>query len=148
MSLAKRDKQEVKNELLQHVEILRSLPSCTPEVPSQPFMCPPQRVTRNQWKLNSCWRPREAEGNGNRIGDYVFCHNHLGQHNVLVDPESSRITAIIDWEFGGFWPAWFEHPFWERPGLSAALEGEEDDVERFREWLIDHCTEEVIPRKM
>ncbi|KAK3939932.1 hypothetical protein QBC46DRAFT_436456 [Diplogelasinospora grovesii] len=129
----------VTEELLQHVATLRSLRSDTPGVPGKELMCPPQRVTRNCWKTDSCWRPRKEKG------DYVFCHNDLGQHNVIVDPKTLKINAIIDWEFGGFWPEWFERRFWERPGPSAALEGEEDDVERCREWLMNHCDEVVIP---
>ena len=140
--LSEEDKQVVRKEIVQHVQTLRTLRSRTPGVPGEPLMCPPQRVTGNQWKTNSCWRPREQDG------DYVLCHNDLGQHNILVDPKWLRITAIIDWEFGGFWPEWFERPFWERPGPSAALEGEQDDVERCRRWLISHCDEVVIPRKI
>ncbi|KAK0612292.1 hypothetical protein B0T17DRAFT_620511 [Bombardia bombarda] len=26
-------------------------------------------------------------------GNYVFCHNDLGQHNVIVDPETLKINA-------------------------------------------------------
>ncbi|KND86416.1 hypothetical protein TOPH_08962 [Tolypocladium ophioglossoides CBS 100239] len=61
------------------------------------------------------------------------------------DPSTLRIKAIIDWEFGGFWPEWFERPFWKRPGPSVALEGEEDDVQRCRDWLTTHCAEVIMP---
>jgi hypothetical protein len=27
---------------------------------------------------------------------------YRGQHNVIVDPATLKIKAIIDWEFGGF----------------------------------------------
>lgn len=63
---------------------------------------------------------------------------------MLVDPATLKITAIVDWEFGGFWPAWFERPFWTRPGGCRALEGEEDDVERCRAWLLENCDEAVM----
>ena len=121
--LAESEKETVMEELQQHVATLRSLRSDTPGVPDEPLLCPPQRVTSRQWKTNSCWRPRDVKG------DYVFCHNDLGQHNVIVDPHTLKIKAIIDWEFGGFWPAWFERAFWERSGPSTILEGEEDYVE-------------------
>jgi len=139
--LSEDEKRVVMEELQQHVETLRSLRSDTPGVPGESLMCPPQRITSNQWKADSCWQPRE-----DKKGSYVFCHNDLGQHNVIVDPETLKITAIIDWEFGGFWPEWFERPFWERPGPSTALDGEKDDVERCREWLMDNCNEVVMPR--
>lgn len=65
---------------------------------------------------------------------------------MLVDPETLKITAIIDWEFGGFWPEWFEREFWTRRGNSYALEGEEDDSERCREWLVANFDEvEQVP---
>lgn len=74
-------------------------------------------------------------------GSYVVCHNDLGQYNVIVDPDTLKIKAIIDWEYGGFWPEWFEQPYWKRKGPSAPLGGEEDDRERCREWLLAHCVQ-------
>ena len=68
-----------------------------------------------------------------------MCYGDLGQHNVLVDPKTLKIAAIIDWEFGGFWPEWFEWPFWTRPGGSYVHGGEEDDTEHCREWLLANC---------
>ncbi|KAK4140651.1 kinase-like domain-containing protein [Dichotomopilus funicola] len=41
---------------------------------------------------------------------YVFCHNDLHQNNILVDPSTLKITAILDWEYAGFYPAWVECP--------------------------------------
>lgn len=137
-ALGEDEKRTVMKELSRHLATLQSLRSDTPHVPGELLLCPPQRVTGSQWKVNSCWRPRKLQGS------YVFCHNDLGQHNVIVDPKTLKINAIIDWEFGGFWPEWFERPFWERPGPSAALEGEEDDVERCREWLMTNCDEVVM----
>lgn len=72
----------------------------------------------DDWDL----RPSETE-------EYVFCHNDLSQHNVIVDPKSLRINAIIDWEYSGFFPKQFEFPFFERPGPSEAMDGEKDDSE-------------------
>lgn len=137
------DKRVVEVELLNHLATLRSLRSDTPGVPGEQLLCPPLRVHRQSWKQNSCWRPRKQIINKEA---YVFCHNDLSQHNILVDPQTLKINAIIDWEFGGFWPEWFERPFWERLGPSAALDAEEDDVERCRQWLLDNCDEVVMPR--
>ncbi|GJN79658.1 protein kinase-like protein [Purpureocillium lilacinum] len=134
------DKEVVMRELEGHVVTLRRLRSDMPGVPGESLMCAPQRVTSRRWKANSCWRPR-----GDSKGEYVFCHNDLGQHNVIVDPDTLRINAIIDWEFGGFWPEWFERPFWKRTGPSAVLQGEEDDVQRCRDWLMTHCDEVTMP---
>ena len=50
-----------------------------------------------------------------------------------MDPEIFRISAIIDWEYAGFWPESFEMPLWRRAGPSGALEeyGGLNDTERF-----------------
>ena len=34
--------------------------------------------------------------------DLVFCHNDLSANNVIVDPKTLKIAAIIDWEYAGF----------------------------------------------
>lgn len=138
-SLTQDEKETVMKELEQHVKTLKTLRSEYPGVPGESLLCPPQLVSSGQWKPNSCWQPRDGKG------DYVFCHNDLSQHNVIVDPDTLKIRAIIDWEFGGFWPAWFERPFWKRPGPSVALEGEEDDVQQCHDWLMNHCNEVVMP---
>ncbi|KAH9908975.1 hypothetical protein F4778DRAFT_776141 [Xylariomycetidae sp. FL2044] len=123
--LSEADKQVVTVELLQHVATLRSLRSN--------FKAAGGRITAAGAR-GPDWR-----------GRYVMCHNDLGQHNVIVDPRTLKISAIIDWEFGGFWPDWFERPFWERRGPGVALEGEDDDVERCRAWLMEHCEEVPMP---
>lgn len=138
--LSEDDRKVVEKELQDHVRTLKSLRSDTPGVPGEPLMIAPQRVCDFHYKYHSAWRPRSDVK-----GDFVFCHNDLGQHNVLVDPKTLKITAIIDWEFGGFWPEWFERAFWTRRGSSYALEGEEDDTERCREWLMANCEEVEMP---
>lgn len=137
--LTQEQKEVVMVELQQHIATLKALRSDMPGVPGEALLCPPQRISSGRWKDNSCWRPKEGKG------EYVFCHNDISQHNVIVDSETLQIKAIIDWEFGGFWPAWFERSFWRRPGPSEALEGEEDDVQRCREWLTENCEEVVMP---
>ncbi|KAL2756923.1 hypothetical protein ACRALDRAFT_2101756 [Sodiomyces alcalophilus JCM 7366] len=134
--LPEADQKVVEMELQQHIKTLKSLRSDTPGVPGEPLMTAPQRVCDFGWKYHSAWRPRSDVR-----GDFVFCHNDLGRHNVLVNPNTLKITAIIDWEFGGFWPEWFERPFWKRQGGSYTLEGEEDDTECCREWLMANCEE-------
>lgn len=44
----------------------------------------------------------------------VFCHNDLYPHNILVDPRTYEVTAILDWEYSGFYPPQFEQPLWRR----------------------------------
>lgn len=60
--------------------------------------------------------------------EFVFRHNDLGQQNILVDPQTLKIKAIIDWEYAGFYPARFEGHFYNRVGPSFALDGERNDV--------------------
>ncbi|MCJ1308322.1 hypothetical protein MMC25_001975 [Agyrium rufum] len=50
--------------------------------------------------------------------EFVFCHGDLSQSNILVDPKKLRITAIIDWEYSGFYPQKYELPFYESPERS------------------------------
>jgi aminoglycoside phosphotransferase (APT) family kinase protein len=59
--------------------------------------------------------------------EYVFCHNDLSQQNVIVDPDTLKSKAIIDWEYAGFYPAHFEMPFYTRFGPSIAIKDEADD---------------------
>lgn len=70
------------------------------------------------WRM----RPRETD-------DLVFCHNDLSANNVIVDPDTLKIKAIIDWEYAGFFPPEFDMPYFRRPGPSIPLEGETDDVD-------------------
>lgn len=70
------------------------------------------------------WRMRRREE-----CDLVFYHNDLSANNVIVDPDTLKIKAIVDWEYAGFYPPEFEVPFYRRPGSSVALEGEVDDVD-------------------
>lgn len=72
----------------------------------------------------------------------MFCHNDLSQQNVIVNPESLKILAIIDWEYAGFYPEYFDRPFYKRLGPSMALDGEEDDTEKCLDFLRSHlvCT--------
>ncbi|KAI1367471.1 kinase-like protein [Xylaria arbuscula] len=106
-------------ELQRHLETLKSLRSNKLGGPSG-IVIPPYRVVRqtqvDHWHL----QPSKQE-------EYVFCHNDLSQHNVIVDPATLKINGIIDWEYAGFWPAYFEWPFYTRIGPSVALKDEVDD---------------------
>lgn len=79
------------------------------------------------WKLRS-----------SGIREYVFCHNDLGQQNILVDPKTVKIKAIIDWEYAGFFPACFEGAFYQRVGPSFPMNGERNDVPGLLE-VSDDC---------
>lgn len=89
---------------------------------------PPYRIMRNSdrrpWRL----KPRKE-------GDLVFCHNDLSGPNVIVDPDTLKIRAIIDWEYAGFYTPEFEGQFWKRDGPSVAIGEEIDDTKELTELL-------------
>lgn len=76
------------------------------------LIVPPLRITANTgqyiWHLNSpsTW-------------NHVFCHNDLSEANVIVDPNGNDIKAIIDWEYAGFYPEFFEAAAYTRKGSRA-----------------------------
>jgi len=67
--------------------------------------------------------------------EYVFCHNDLSQHNIIVDEETLKINAIIDWEYAGFFPTEFDSPFYLRKGPSVAIGDEVDDTDKLLEFF-------------
>lgn len=69
------------------------------------LLVPPSRITYTDKRSN--WSRKTS-----RNSDFVFCHNDLGQHNIFVDPDTFKITAIIDWEFAGYFTEEFEYPLW------------------------------------
>lgn len=131
-------KKVVRAEIEQHLATLQELKSRRLGGPSG-IVLPP-------WRAFDCterdiWSLRSSESD-----EYVFCHNDLTHHNIIVDPISLKINAIIDWEFAGFYPHYFEGYFYKRVGTettpSVALEGEPDDVSNLLDFLnsqLDEC---------
>ena len=76
-------------------------------------------------------KPSESE-------DLTFCHNDLSANNVIVNPETLKVNAIIDWEYAGFYPEQFERKFYKRTGPSVALDGEVNDEERLLDIMTEH----------
>ncbi|CAH0044997.1 unnamed protein product [Clonostachys solani] len=78
----------VSRELGHHLATLKTLTSNRLGGPSS-IVIPPRRVMRHtnihHWSLMAS----DQE-------EYVFCHNDLTQSNVIVDPETLAIKAIID----------------------------------------------------
>lgn len=93
---------------------------------------PPYRIMQysdgRSWKM----KPR-------RENNLVFCHNDLSTNNVIVDPRTLKIKAIINWEYAGYYPQRFESAFFQRLGPSIALKGEVDDTE----WLHDNLSADL-----
>lgn len=49
---------------------------------------------------------RHALTDGHEI---VFTHADFSSRNILVDVENCQVTAVLDWEFSGWYPEWWEH---------------------------------------
>ncbi|KAL7922692.1 kinase-like protein [Trichoderma austrokoningii] len=111
----------VAEELQRHVLTLKRLTSDTWSGPDK-MVLPPYRIM--QKSNGRPWRMRQRKQQ-----DLVFCHNDLSMNNVIVDPDTLKINAIVDWEYAGFYPPEFEFPFYQRPGPSVALDGEVDDCD-------------------
>lgn len=95
------------------------------------IVIPPWRVQNRDPR--PYWRSRTSLRR-----QYVFCHNDLAQHNILIDPETLKVSYIIDWEFAGFYPAEFEFPFW----LNDVTKSREYSVEEWEKFcLIDMLDE-------
>lgn len=60
--------------------------------------------------------------------EFVFCHGDLSQRNILVDPQTLHIVAIIDWEYGGFYPKEHEIPYYTSPEYS----GRQNKQDKYR----------------
>ncbi len=107
-------------ELEGHLAVLKRLKSTRMGGPTG-IVVPPYRVL--------CETDREdwSHLRMSQYPEYVFCHNDCSQHNVIVNPETLKIAAIVDWEYAGFYPENFEFPFYRRNGPSVALGEEEDD---------------------
>ncbi|KAI4129436.1 MAG: hypothetical protein LQ347_003775 [Umbilicaria vellea] len=92
------------------------------------FIIPPSRVSTRDKRLE--WPQKSSS-----CTLFVFCHNDLAQHNILVDPKTLRVKAIIDWELSGFFPPEFEAKLW----LESWKERREDDEDTSRliEFLIN-----------
>ncbi|TQS33275.1 hypothetical protein Golomagni_06387 [Golovinomyces magnicellulatus] len=127
--LPKEKQGPVLTELEGHLRTLRHLKSDTLGGPTG-IIVPPYRLThatqQDVWNLP----PSSKE-------EFVFCHNDLSQHNVIVEPETLKINAIIDWEYAGFYPDFFEAKFYTRPGPSDALKkyNEKSDTAKLLEFL-------------
>lgn len=111
-----------------HVRALQTLRSDTIGGPSG-VVCPPRR--------GGGYFPGDVrwEGRKGREGEFVFCHGDLSQTNVIVDPETLRVEGVVDWEYGGFWPEYFETPYFRDSRPSGAQFRDERGNVRLVEFL-------------
>ncbi|KAF7954426.1 hypothetical protein EAE96_005548 [Botrytis aclada] len=124
--LSKDQKEMVNREIDIHLTTMHNLTSSQIGGPSG-IIIPPCRILTKM--ANQMWNPPTKDCS------YVFCHMDLSQHNIIVDPATCKIQAIIDFEYSGFWPVQFELPFYKRLGPSVAREGEIDDTNKLLKFL-------------
>jgi hypothetical protein len=62
--------------------------------------------------------------------ELVHNHGDFSTYNVIVDPVTLKVKAILNWEYAGFYPEQFEGKFFKRVGPLVALDGEENDEVR------------------
>ncbi|KAK5677926.1 hypothetical protein LTS10_009809 [Elasticomyces elasticus] len=55
---------------------------------------------------------RRPPGSREAEAEFVLCHNDLSRSNIMVDPKTFEIKAIIDWEYAGYFPPEFELKYW------------------------------------
>lgn len=127
LDLREDQKATVRGELQMYTQKLKRLTSTRLGGPSG-IVIPPLRALRHVPAMK--WDLEESD----LSGEYVFCHNDLSQQNILVDPETLKIKAIIDWEYAGFFPQWFEWPFYIHAG--AASTGGCDDEDLILDFLV------------
>lgn len=107
------DQATVMVEIEQHLCTLQNLRSKIIGGPTG-IICPPIWVTQN-FSRDKNWVSKSSA-----TDDFVFCHNDLSQSNIIVNAKTLKITSIIDWEFAGYFPRFFEAPFFRDPRPSGA----------------------------
>ncbi|KAK3293017.1 kinase-like domain-containing protein [Chaetomium fimeti] len=93
--------------------------------------------------------PAVMEIHGKPEGAYQlrFTHADLGPQNILVDPKNGKITGIIDWEFGGWYPEYWEYTKMHYGGVRPQWEkwfaqiSKEDGIEKYE---AERTAEEAI----
>ncbi|KAJ8129993.1 hypothetical protein O1611_g3640 [Lasiodiplodia mahajangana] len=70
------------------------------------FVMPPRWLCIDvdpPWKGKGPWKTLRLEE-----PNYVFQHGDLAAHNILIDPQTLQVKALIDWEYAGFFPPGME----------------------------------------
>lgn len=126
--LKEADRLKVLPQVLKYIEELKSLRSKQSGGPSG-ILCTQytgiQYTDASDSKRNITWKSQSAE---NDI--FVFCHCDLSQANIMVDPITLKILAIIDWEYSGYYPSSHEIPFYKSPKPSGAQVKNFEDIVR------------------
>ena len=69
------------------------------------FVLPPPRITETIPK--GTWQSITSAGE-----PFRFIHGDLARHNIMVSPETLKVTCIFDWEHAGYFPPELEAAAW------------------------------------
>ena len=85
------------------------------------FVMPPSWLSPDlqpPWKGKTTWKTLPLNE-----PEYVFQHGDLAAHNIIMDPETLQVNALIDWEYAGFfpprmqrWPGTLDKTFYDNRG--------------------------------
>lgn len=70
------------------------------------FVMPPSWLTPDAelpWKEKKDWRVLPLEE-----PEYIFQHGDIAAQNIIMDPQSLQVKALIDWEYAGYFPPGME----------------------------------------
>jgi len=96
----------------------------------QGVVIPPPWLHQHEPRLD--WPRRQARG----AETFIYCHNDLGQQNILLDPATLEVKAVIDWEYSGFFPPNFERPLWRKPSRQFSIWIDPIQLTRMRNQLL------------
>ena len=96
------------------------------------LVCPPYRATKGYLSTQGDPPGRYTPGallpvfpSRTSIGeDFDFCHGDFSQHNVFVDRPTLKVVCVTGWEWAGFWPRWFDAPYFRSPRPSREQAGD------------------------
>lgn len=91
------------------------------------FVMPPQWLNYAfaPWKCYGPWKTHWSEK-----AQYTFQHGDLAAHNILMNPQTLEVAALVDWEYAGFFPPGMElwpdtldnQAYYDRGGTGAIVE--------------------------
>jgi thiamine kinase-like enzyme len=128
--LSAEDYTKIVPQIQEYVDKMQKLESTVCGGPTG-LLCAPALVSSTYWYNQVSFTPVYApEGE-----KFVFCHGDLHCDNIMVDPSTLKITAILDWEYAGFYPKSHEIPYWRKQRGSGAQAGDfqkvKEDIKTF-----------------
>lgn len=71
------------------------------------FVMPPSWLSPDvqpPWKGKASWKALSLDSPG-----YIFQHGDLVAQNIIMDPQTLKVKAFIDFEYAGFYPPGMEN---------------------------------------